>query len=96
MSNNYIQSMITISSIGLCIAIIPEFIEIYKEPKKVLNFSLVFLLLKTLFFIILVTALFLKHDSEIKMLLILTIIYTIYYSALLFVYRIEYKKKNRS
>lgn len=95
MNEKYIKYMITISSIGLVIGIIPEIIVIYKDPKKVLQISLIYLAIRTLFFITMATALFLKNDPELNMLLILTICYIIYYCYLLFVYNTEYKKKEK-
>ena len=84
--NHIIQLLITISTIGLGIAMIPELYKVIKKPETVKDLSPVYLCLRTLFFILLGVGLFLKKDKHLLLLVILCGWYTLCYMFFLIMY----------
>ena len=89
--NYFIQLLVTFSSIGLGIAMIPEIYKVIKEPKSVRGLSPLFLILRAFFFILLATALFIKNDEQVLTLAYLSVWYILCYIFLLIMYYRQYK-----
>ena len=81
-----IQILITISTIGLGVAMLPELHKIIEKPKSVKSLSPIFLSLRTFFFIFLGTGLFLKNDKSLLLMVILCGWYTLCYAFFLIMY----------
>jgi len=81
-----LTTAISVASLGLGAAMLPEVHKVYVDPESTRSIAPLFLLLRSLFFVILGTALFLKKDKSVRTLAWLSVWYVCCYSYMLWVY----------